>query len=789
MAKSLKVILLLMSILIIGSLGYLNNFKSKIDDFFIFSKHLTKIQELIYFSNEYISNPLEYKNYDKLEEIIQKTHYEIEQVTKIKNYQELYFKNDFEDIINDIEYSHDYFERYKSYSAILNNSYRYIQTIDSEVIIRFNTIYPKLLTLTINEEIDTKNLYLDLQLLQPKTKKEKNFLVHAKLVIEYYKKLDHLMQTLSQLSLGERLIEFKNKYENYYYKLMFEIKLIFGLFILSILVLFWYLYSYSMNIKKREKILQRFRNAIEQSDNEILITDFEQKIIFANTNTLNRSGYSLDELLGKTPKMLQSGLQSESFYDELNKVIYSGNVWKGEFINKDKENNLLYEKASIVPIKDINGQIQEFMSIKLDITKEKLAEQKLITRHYFDELTKLPNKNRLIDDLDENFGVLIFLLNIDSFKEINDYYGHDVGVSLLVKTSEHLKNCGNEFNNLSVYKLNADEFYLYIKVKDSSDVFDLINKIVAKTKQITIEFDYFSIDITINIGVTFHENFKKKNIRDIFIESDLALTESKSSSVDYILYNKDAENQLAYIKNIEIVKELKKAINDNKIDIYFQPIIDLSNNQIYSYEVLVRMIDKSGEVKAPFYFLDIAKKYKIYHQVTKIVLTKAFEKFKDTDTKFSINLSFEDIYNEETQSLILELVKNHKHKESIFFEILETENINDFNKVNYFIQDFKEFGCKIYLDDFGSGYSNFVRMYKLNIDVVKLDGSIVKDIASDENLKNIAKTIIAFTKSSGLKVVAEYVHNENVLEVVKELGVDYAQGYYLAEPKPYTLEH
>ena len=174
-------------------------------------------------------------------------------------------------------------------------------------------------------------------------------------------------------------------------------------------------------------------------------------------------------------------------------------------------------------------------------------------------------------------------------------------------------------------------------------------------------------------------------------------------------------------------------------------------------------------------------------KLTKVVIKKSFEYFKDKDYEFSINLTLEDITNKNISSYIIEMLKEYNIASKVVFEIVESEGIQDFTYVNNFIDRVKELGCKIAIDDFGSGYSNFEYLIKLNADYIKIDGSLIKDILVNKNNQEIVITIVDFAKRQGFKTIAEFVSSKEIFEKVKELGIDYAQGYYISEPKPDIL--
>jgi len=194
------------------------------------------------------------------------------------------------------------------------------------------------------------------------------------------------------------------------------------------------------------------------------------------------------------------------------------------------------------------------------------------------------------------------------------------------------------------------------------------------------------------------------------------------------------------------------------------------------------MIDVDDTLIAPIHFLELAKKNKLYHQLTKIMIEKTFEKFKHLPYSVSINLSVDDIVNKDIYKFIMDKLKNSPISKNIVFEIIESEGIENFDQVLEFINSVKSYGAKISIDDFGTGYSNFEYLMKLKVDYIKIDGSMIKNIDTDKNSQMITQTIVEFAKRMNIKTVAEFVHSKDVFDKIVELGVDYTQGYYFGAP-------
>lgn len=421
---------------------------------------------------------------------------------------------------------------------------------------------------------------------------------------------------------------------------------------------------------------------------------------------------------------------------------------------------------------DVNDNIEEIDSIK-DIFNSML--DSIEYQFYFDGLTGLENRRRLSEKLEERQNAFLMIINIDAFQEINDLYGDQAGDSILKEFATYLKELIPEKDTL--YRLHSDEFaHLCARGMDLNEF-----KIFASYLSERISQKGFTIDgksevsLSATMGISYGTEL-------MLVNADIALKLAKKSKKNFLIYDETMAMAKEYEKNFDWTKRLKKAIEEDRIVPLFQPIVDTKTQKIVKYEALMRMLDHQGCYIAPVHFLELAKKNKLYHQLTKIIIEKTFEKFKNLPYLVSINISVEDILNKEIHSFIINKLKESTIGEKIVFEIVESEGIENFDQVLEFIESVKKYGAKISIDDFGTGYSNFEYLMKLKVDYIKIDGSMIKNIDSDQNSQMITKTIVNFAKNMNIHTVAEFVHSKNVFEKIKELNVDFSQGYYFGEP-------
>ena len=402
---------------------------------------------------------------------------------------------------------------------------------------------------------------------------------------------------------------------------------------------------------------------------------------------------------------------------------------------------------------------------------------------YFDKLTGLANRLSLIKKLDNSIGKILFLVNIDDFTIINDFYGHDIGDKVLIQLAKILKKYAHE-QNAEVFKLPSDEYAIIMDINHNQDDVEEKMKDILKTvekEEFSFSGHYAHVSVTLSAAFI---NKKKSGL----INADMSLKLAKKAGKDFMIFGEDLQLAEQYENNIKIAKMIKDAISNDTIVPYFQPIYNVETLEVEKYESLVRLIDKNGDVLSPYVFLDISQKIKLYPYLTEIMMEKTFSLFKSNGKNFSINLAFSDITNLKTRELVFTKIIQHGIAKQLTIEILENQEIDDVEIMFDFINEVYKLGAKIAIDDFGSGFANFEYMTKIRCDYMKIDGSLVKNIDHDANARLVVETIIIFAKKLGKKTIAEFVHSKEVFDVIKELGIDYAQGYYLAKPSATLIE-
>jgi len=395
---------------------------------------------------------------------------------------------------------------------------------------------------------------------------------------------------------------------------------------------------------------------------------------------------------------------------------------------------------------------------------------------YTDELTGLKSRRAFLDEIGTFNNKILYLIDIDFFRNINDYYGVDAGNFVLKEFASLVKSFKKE-KQCEVYRIGSDEFLI---LQDEIFSQSLVEKTVNNFNHLLAQkiFHNDALNITTSLNVTFGIAHGEG---DILEQSDLALNEAKSQKKSFMVFNDEDTHMNRHKENILWRQKIQYAIENDNFIPFYQKIIDVKYPETKKYECLVRMLDHE-KVISPYMFLEIAKETKQYPYITKIMLEKTFQKFSQNDATFSVNISMEDIQNSEIVEFICFKLEKYGIGKRVIFELLESEEISDFDKVIPFVKKMKSYGVRFAIDDFGSGYSNFSYLLQIQLDFMKIDGSLIKNLTRESIEYHIVRAIVKFAKTLNAKVVAEHVSSEEIFTILQDFKIEYMQGYYFAEP-------
>lgn len=400
---------------------------------------------------------------------------------------------------------------------------------------------------------------------------------------------------------------------------------------------------------------------------------------------------------------------------------------------------------------------------------------------HVDNLTGLPNRFKLTEDLDTDTLLSLILIDIDGFSLINDAYGFDIGDQLLLQVSEKLQSGLQQFD-LTLYRVTADVFAILIPPA----LYELTDQVVNKTRleisQHTFIITPLELRVNVTIGVVMND------VGNLIQKAEIALREARTISRNRVqYYSNDLEIINAIHENNKWTKWLHNALIDDRILAYYQPIVNPHTHSIDKYEALVRM-EHEGIIYTPISFLTAARHAGLLHQITRRMIDKSFARFQHNKTSLSINLADIDLMENEFIPYLEAKREQYGIEASrISFELLEDSTLLEIPIILQHLNELIDLGYGISIDDFGVRCSNFARIGDIPLETIKIDGSFIKNIDTAEHSYLVTESILLFARKKNIKTVAEFVHSEAIFNIVKAMGVDYVQGYYLGEPKPELL--
>ncbi|MCK9373356.1 MAG: EAL domain-containing protein [Sulfuricurvum sp.] len=537
----------------------------------------------------------------------------------------------------------------------------------------------------------------------------------------------------------------------------------------------------NINLKSRYKIkldenwyeLKILTMAMEHTSDSIIVTDRQNRIIKANHAFLQTFGYTEDEILGKNPHMLSSITQESHLNLEIWETLLRKKQWSGEIWNTRKNGEIFSAWVRISTITNEKHKIQNYLTVFTDLSALRTSQKKSLKLAFYDQLTGLPNRQKIVSDMQKRNPTACIIFNVDDFKEINDFFGIETGDIVL-------KQIGQWFERMNFfpYRIGGDEFAVLFHNNITWN--DLRNRIIAlmsllEEKVFLVDEEMITIQMTVGAAIGNNK---------LLTRADIALNHAKKSKKTIALYAEHENVEEIYCANMRMSAAIRQALANRQIVCHYQPIVNFKTGAIDKYETLVRMIDHEGMIVPPALFLTIAKKTKLYPHITIEVVNQACNLFASRDEEFSINLSDSDIRDQRIVKEIINTILKTGTGPRIVFEILESEGIENYEEVAEFITKVKTLGAKIAIDDFGTGYSNFENIIKLNVDYIKIDGSLIQGIAENPRHRIVVETITDFAHKIHAKTIAEFVGSQETYTILKEIGIDFSQGYFTGKPGP-----
>ena len=537
-----------------------------------------------------------------------------------------------------------------------------------------------------------------------------------------------------------------------------------------------------------------------ESQEGIFITDANNIILKVNHSYTLITGYSAEEVIGKSPNILKSGRHDNHFYISMWDSINHSGFWIGEIWNRRKNGELFPCQLNITAVKDAKNAVTNYVATMIDISFSKAASDEIKMLAFYDSLTLLPNRRMLTERLTQalaasersgRMGAILFL-DIDHFKNINDTLGHDVGDVFLKEVAQRLTHCVRAGD--TVARLGGDEYVVLLEglhcdgLIAASEVEACGLKILHTLSQI-YNLGAHQYHSTVSIGaVLFDKN--NNSIDELLKQADIAMYEAKNSGRNVLRFF-DPRMQSAITVRTELERELRVAVKQQQFKLFYQLQVD-SNNQVLGAEVLIRWQHPQRGMILPAEFIPISEEtwliLDIGHWVMDIACSqlKAWEQDpKMSRLRLSVNVSAKQFHQPNFVQQVESMISHHRIDPSLLnLELTESMLLGDTEGTIACMNHFKKLGVNFELDDFGTGYSSLQYLKKLPLYQLKIDRSFVRDITKDANDRALVATIITLAHSLGLKVIAEGVETTEQLQFLQDNHCDHYQGYYFSQPLP-----
>jgi diguanylate cyclase (GGDEF)-like protein/PAS domain S-box-containing protein len=544
-------------------------------------------------------------------------------------------------------------------------------------------------------------------------------------------------------------------------------------------------------LRQENRRLRLAARVFEHAMEGVIITDADQRIVAINKSVSRVTGFSEDELIGATPRLLNSGRHHADFYREMWRVLRERGHWKGEIWNRRKNGEIYPELLSISVIHDEFGNPGHYLGIFIDLTLQKEAERRLIHLALHDPLTGLPNRESFRDRIEHALRRggrhAVLLLDIDRFKNINDTFGHPEGDLLLKAITARLQEAMRPQDVLA--RLGGDEFAVLMEDvaerEEAADMAESLHRALAKPFRV----DALEVGVTASIGVSLSPE-DGTEASALIRHADTAMYEAKraggaNSEFSVPGFSNEVRRQL------EIESELRCAIERNELRLHYQPQIDLASGRMVGVEALLRWMKPGVGLIGPAHFIALAEETGLIVPIGEWVLNEACRQCKawqaagHADLQVAVNLSARQLRDEGLADKVrAALDRSCLDPASLELELTESVAVDSMEGGLATLHRLHEIGVKLTVDDFGTGFSSLHYLKRLPIDRLKIEHSFVQGVTNDRHDAAIVRAIVTLARTLDLQVVAEGVMTEEQIARLRSIGCHQAQGYYYGRPVP-----
>ncbi|MGZ5052820.1 MAG: EAL domain-containing protein [Methylobacter sp.] len=551
-------------------------------------------------------------------------------------------------------------------------------------------------------------------------------------------------------------------------------------------------------IRKRKQVEEQLRMAASvfaSTQEGIMITDARKCIVDVNPAFTGVTGYTRDDVLGKSPGLLKSGLHDAPFYETMWRDINQQGYWRGEIWNRKKSGEIYAQWLTISAVADKHGKVTHYISASSDITQLKEQERKLQLIAHYDPLTGVPNRILLADRMHlalsqtrrDNCLMAVGYLDLDGFKPVNDRLGHEAGDQLLVEIALRIKNALREGD--TVARLGGDEFvFLLLGLEKVEDCEITVHRLLQVISQpISLTSQVVSVSASIGISIFPQDNADPDTL---LRHADQAMYQAKQEGKNcFHIYNLELDRQLHAHR--EALNRIEQALDNDEFELFFQPKVDMAQGIVFGAESLIRWRHPERGLVMPAEFLPLLDHHELSARLDAWVIDKALQHMMHWQNlglqlRVSVNVTAKSL---QADDFVLQLYYAFERyptiKPSHFeLEILETQALSDLSLTSQVIKECQALGVQFALDDFGTGYSSLSYLRHLPAETLKIDQTFVRDMLEDEDDLAIVQGVIGLAESFHRYVIAEGVESIEHGIALLQMGCDHAQGYGIAKPMP-----
>ncbi len=548
--------------------------------------------------------------------------------------------------------------------------------------------------------------------------------------------------------------------------------------------------------QRAEEQMRKLSHAIEQAADAVLITDRDGVIEYVNPAFEEITGYTAAEVLGRNPRLLNSGRQEPALYQDLWRTILAGGVFSDVIINKRKDGTLYYEEKTVTPLKDDSGRITHFVSTGRDISERMAAQERLQYLAQHDVLTGLPNRALFLDRLQQALArarwhdrrLAVMFIDLDRFKHINDSLGHHIGDRLLIELGGRLEYHLREGDTVAHF--GGDEFVILLTdLAAEHDVPPIARKTLA-TLEHPFVIEKRELYVTGSIGISLYPNDGSDPIT-LLKNADAAMYRAKETGKNTFQFY-SAEMSAKAFERLNVETHLRRALERGEFLLHYQPIIDIEQRRITGVEALLRWQHPELGVVAPQDFIPVLEETGLIVPVGDWVLHTACAQARAWQRehgrmplRIAVNLSARQFRDHALlQTVEHALADSGLDADALELEITESVLMHDQDGSEGVLDALHARGVRLAIDDFGTGYSSLSYLKRFPIHALKIDRSFVRDVATDAEDASIVRATIAMARSLKLDVVAEGLESREQLGVIRDAGCHEMQGFYFARPVP-----